>query len=278
MHCSFRNYEALFIYTMVCFTSKWGDLSVLRLDMQITLKFSLPYSAFWTKSNKGNRQGQLSFVELNAGKYKSVITKCCKAELSFSKWPCSDHSAHSNMYQWRWRCTALPLLTPTHTHLSPSHSKLLPPVPHAGVYITHSLAIILTHISAPSVHLLSCRGHPLQMHLFTPYPNHLDSCPTDLPTFFLVSASSCSLQPLLKSLTCVIPCPVPRPVIVDPHWCSVCMSNTDRGLLHRIGWAIIITTYYALPSHQVTFWLYEKKMHVTIFYDWIFWATLFWFP
>lgn len=49
--------------------------------------------------NYGNRQGQHSSLEFECRQMQSLWScKCCKAELSLSAWPCSNHSAHSNVY------------------------------------------------------------------------------------------------------------------------------------------------------------------------------------
>lgn len=55
--------------------------------------------------NYGNRQGQHSSIEFECRQMQSLWSrKCCKAELSLSAWPCSNHSAHSNVYFKATRC------------------------------------------------------------------------------------------------------------------------------------------------------------------------------
>lgn len=147
--------------------------------------------------------------------------KCCKAEITFSNYPCSI------LYIPTWCHTV-------HSNLPPRHFFACVYTPYAfssKLFFCRHLQLIAqiteAHISTLCL-LFRCSEKPLQMLL---------------PPYFLSSQTIIYHHlhhlSLLSFLTCFHlqhpPGPTPYFVLANPYWCSVCMGSTYRGLLHWTG-------------------------------------------
>lgn len=190
-------FEALFFFFFYILQNWFSLLQSEEAWHGILLMSSHLHLLSEQSGNYGNRQGQHSSLEFECRQMQSLWSrKCCKAELSLSAWPCSNHSAHSNLYfittrciEYIHYCTFLCTFSFIHafcfcwkletfTTLTWVEAHTSPPLQYLSLAYSDQLPDSLVQAKLSFNPLYIITSSPL--HLIRPFPPAASPCPNPL--------------------------------------------------------------------------------------------------